>query len=73
MHHVVDGQQRLTTTLILLDAIRRELDELGTEADHNLSDGIQERFLWVDQRKTGAHIHKLQLHGDSASFSRSAS
>jgi hypothetical protein len=68
VHNVVDGQQRLTTTLILLDAIRRELDELGTEADHNLRDGIQERFLWFDQRQTGAPIYKLQLHGDLGEF-----
>ena len=66
VHSVVDGQQRLTTTLILLDAIRRELDALGTE--QALSNGIRKRFLWVERRKTKAPIHKLQLHGELGEF-----
>ena len=68
VHNVVDGQQRLTTTLILLDAIRRELDDLGTESDRALSDGIQKRFLWVEQRRTRSPIYKLQLHSDLGEF-----
>lgn len=66
VHHVVDGQQRLTTTLIILDAIRRELDALGTEPE--LSEGIRRRFLWVERRKTKTRIHKLQLHGELGAF-----
>ena len=39
---IVDGQQRLTTAVILLDCIRRALTGLGDSA---LADGIRKRFI----------------------------
>lgn len=45
---VVDGQQRLTTLVLLLDAIRRGARAVGSDA---LADGIENRFLWlIDQQ-----------------------
>lgn len=69
VHHVVDGQQRLTTAVILLAAIRRELAGLPNE--ERRCDRIQKDFLRVTRDKTPAPIYKLQLHGKLGEFFQS--
>ena len=58
---VVDGQQRLTTIVLLLDAIRREFAE--RPATTKLAEGIERGYIAVRDR-SGATVHKLQLNGD---------
>ena len=54
--HVVDGQQRLTTVVLFLAAMRAALP--GTKAE--LAAGIQRRFLWTES-EDGASLFKLRL------------
>jgi hypothetical protein len=61
---IVDGQQRLTTILLLLDAIRREAQELGLE---RLAAGITSLYI-REHDQNGQPIFKLQLNRDSNSF-----
>jgi hypothetical protein len=63
---VVDGQQRLTTLVLLLDAIRRGARAIGSDA---LADGIENRFLWlVDQQ--GQRRPKLSFADGSDPYFR---
>ncbi len=59
---VVDGQQRLTTIILLLDAIRREMK--ASERWKGLSEGIRKRYLSVTDLATGQPLRKLRLHPD---------
>jgi hypothetical protein len=43
---VVDGQQRLTTMVILMNEIRRAMLELNTDDMREIAENIQENFLW---------------------------
>lgn len=61
---VIDGQQRLTTLVILLDVIRNEFATLGEE---KLANGIREMYLWV-RNKNGESIPRLRLNRDSQDF-----
>jgi hypothetical protein len=67
LHHVVDGQQRLTTITILLAAIHREL-KAAEGGDPVLAHGIENRFLWVRPRKSTKSIPKLQLFNDLGDY-----
>ena len=64
---IVDGQQRLTTAVILLDCIRRALTGLGDSA---LADGIMKRFIrTLDE--VGQPQDRLKLNaGTNAFFQR---
>lgn len=59
---VVDGQQRLTTLVILLSVIARRLDALGTEASRDLARDLRETFIEFQR------IPRLTPHGDAAQF-----
>ncbi len=61
---IVDGQQRLTTIVILLDAIRRELADLGQD---DLAQGIMDRFVAVIDRNDQP-LPKLRLNSDCQAF-----
>jgi hypothetical protein len=63
-YDVVDGQQRLTTLVLLLDAIRRELLTLAMQP---LADGIKKSYVHFIDR---AHqpVFKLHLNDGSQHF-----
>ena len=50
--HVVDGQQRLTTVVLLMGALRSELSSY--EGNEALCEGIRKSFLWVERCKPPA-------------------
>lgn len=60
---VVDGQQRLTTVVLLLDAIRRELAALDGDAAGTLADGIKRTFIAATDI-AGQPLYKLSLNSD---------
>lgn len=61
---VVDGQQRLTTIVVLLDAIRRELTGLGQD---DLAQGVMVTFVAVTDRNDQP-LPKLRLNKDCHEF-----
>jgi len=65
---VIDGQQRLTTIVILLKAIHHELEELGEDAD--LIKGIKENYLYCEDSNR-LTVTLLTPNRDSRDFYRS--
>jgi hypothetical protein len=63
--HVVDGQQRLTTIVLLLDALRREAQRIG---ELTLAEGIKENYISVPEYGHGQPLWKLQLNRDTHDF-----
>ena len=61
---IVDGQQRLTTAVILLDCIRRELKALG---EVRLAEGIMRRFVRTFDEH-GEPIDRLTLNAGTNAF-----
>jgi len=61
--HIVDGQQRLATTVLLLDAIREKL----TPFDKELADGTRSAYIEFKAR-SGQAAHKLRLNADCHDF-----
>ena len=61
---IVDGQQRLTTAVILLDCIRRALNGIGQVA---LADGIKTRFI-TTLDEGDQPIHRLTLNSGTNTF-----
>ncbi len=68
--NVVDGQQRLTTIVILLDSIRRCLDELSDRAKV-LSGGIRKSYV-ATNGTDGQPLLKLSLNQDTDHFFKSS-
>ena len=66
--NIVDGQQRLTTIVLLLDAISREMREIGTSRGEKLSEGIQKNYVSVVDGNNGQPIYKLELNEDDNHF-----
>jgi hypothetical protein len=66
---VVDGQQRLTTIVMLLDAIRRELEALPGHSD--LAIGIETAYIQT-VRPNGEALYRLELGRDLNDFWRGA-
>lgn len=61
---VVDGQQRLTTLILLLEAIRRSLVDTGTTA---LADGIRRGYVsFIDRNEQP--VYRLRLNDGSQQF-----
>lgn len=63
---IVDGQQRLTTTAILIAAIRDYLGELGQ--DQTLLNSISTDYLSTFDRKQRSSISRLILNIDDHAF-----
>jgi len=62
---VVDGQQRLTTLVLFLDAIRREMSQI--EPLLRLAEGIRRSYISV-RDQAGQPIYKLLLNRDCREF-----
>jgi hypothetical protein len=62
---IVDGQQRLTTIVLLLDAIRREL--ASQQMLESLADGIRSNYLSV-RDISGQPLLRLKLNGDTNNY-----
>ncbi len=60
---VVDGQQRLATIVLLLDAIRRSLASLPDEPSRALAAGIKRTYIAASDR-AGQSLYKLSLNSD---------
>jgi hypothetical protein len=65
VYDVIDGQQRLTTVVLLLDAIRREMERFETLK--TLASGLQETFI-VTHDLHGFPRPKLTLNRDTHKF-----
>ena len=63
---IVDGQQRLTTIVILLNEIRKILDEIPDQSDE-LSNGIDNTYIRV-KKTNGEDLFKLSLNSDNDHF-----
>jgi hypothetical protein len=61
---VVDGQQRLTTLVILLSVMVRRLEALGTDEARDFARDLRETFVTVQR------VPRLEPYGDSAAFFR---
>ena len=67
---IVDGQQRLTTTILLLDGIRRALNDINGE-ERPLSRGISQNYI-AAKGDNGQLLHKLTLNTDTNHFFRAS-
>lgn len=64
--HLVDGQQRLTTTAMLIAAIRNFIDD--NELDKMVVESINNDFLSVIDRRASKRIPRLKLNVDDNDF-----
>ena len=64
---IVDGQQRLTTIVLLLDGVRRQLADLS-ESGRTLAEGITKRFVAAEEELNGQRLFKLSLNKDTDEF-----
>ena len=66
--HVVDGQQRLTTIVLLLNAISQALTQYPESG--SLARGIRRKYIGVTDTD-GQPLHKLSLNQDTDTFFKS--
>lgn len=64
---IIDGQQRLATTTILLGAIR---DEFEVRGDHNRAGIIQSTYLATADLRTGGQIPQIVMNTDDDEYFR---
>lgn len=62
---IVDGQQRLTTLLLLLNELRRHLDSIGKTSK---AQGIAEQYVWIT--RGGQRLPRLHLGDDLQQYWR---
>ena len=67
---IVDGQQRLTTIVLLLDQIHRSLGCLSEKAQR-LASGIEKNYI-ATQNLNGERLFKLSLNADTDDFFKSS-
>lgn len=68
---IVDGQQRFTTILILLDTIAKELKKLDIEESSAFADGITSIYI-KDIGPNGRNIYKLELDEENNPYFQNA-
>ena len=70
-YDIVDGQQRFTTILILLDIISKELKKLDIEESSAFADGITSIYI-KDIGPNGRNIYKLELDKENDFYFQNA-
>jgi uncharacterized protein with ParB-like and HNH nuclease domain len=70
-YDIVDGQQRFTTILILLDTIIKELKKLDEEESSAVAEGIHSIYI-KDKGPDASEIYKLELDRENDKFFREA-
>ena len=68
---IVDGQQRFTSILILLDSIAKELRRLKNEEAVEIADGIISIYI-KEKMLGGGYIYKLELDEENDDYFKSA-
>jgi len=69
VHHIVDGQQRLTTLTILLSVLKRELESV-LEVDHPACKELARHYLWIRGPNSAIPTPRLRLHGELGTYFR---
>lgn len=64
---IVDGQQRLTTIILLLDGVCRLLDKSSKRRNRILAKGIRKNFI-AARAPVGSLLYKLSLNTDTDHF-----
>lgn len=68
-YDVVDGQQRLATVVLLLDAVRRELASLADDTAQTMAEGIRRSYAAVTD-VGGQPLYKVTLNTDCDHYFR---
>ena len=71
IYDIVDGQQRFTSLIILLNSIANEMEDLKSETSHEIGDTIKKTYI-KEKSIEGPSIYKLELDDDNNSYFRDA-
>ena len=71
IYDVVDGQQRFTSLIILLNTLAKEMRSLNLETAPEIADIIQKTYI-KEKSIDGPSIYKLELDDDNNTFFRDA-
>jgi len=69
-YDVVDGQQRITTFLIFLDVIIKELRRINTVESNEIAENISKRY--IGYKGSQGTIYKLELDNDNDPYFKEA-